>query len=122
MTVMADVFGDRRSFTMRIPLVDEAGPGSPKIAPDPVTRSFDSFSSAALECALSRVYLGIHFRYDSIEGNRLGAKVGRYALETHLGPVPQAYGAAGPSAARVNDAERPDHERHGQGSRRGENS
>jgi hypothetical protein len=74
---------------MRIPLVDEAGPGSPKIAPDPVTHSFESFSAAARECALSRVYLGIHFRYDSIEGNRLGAKVGRYALETHLAPVPR---------------------------------
>lgn len=87
MSVMADVFGDRHRFTMRIPLVDSAGPGSPKVAPDPPTRSFDSFSAAASECALSRVYLGIHFRYDSIEGNRLGTKLGEYALGHFLVPL-----------------------------------
>jgi membrane-associated phospholipid phosphatase len=87
MRVMADVFGDRHAFTMRIPLVDSAGPGSPKVAPDPPTRSFDSFSAAATECALSRVYLGIHFRYDSVEGNRLGTTLGEYALGHHLVPL-----------------------------------
>jgi hypothetical protein len=54
---------------------------------DPPTRSFDGFRAAALECAVSRVYLGIHFRYDSIEGNRLGARIGRYAVEEFLRPV-----------------------------------
>jgi hypothetical protein len=87
MTVLAETFGDRRRFTMTIPLVDQAGPGSPKIAPSPTTRDFDSFSSAAMECALSRVYLGIHFRYDSIEGNRLGRRVGRFAWEHYLVPL-----------------------------------
>jgi hypothetical protein len=33
---------------------------------------------------LSRVYLGIHFRYDSIEGNRLGTEIGQYALAHRL--------------------------------------
>lgn len=87
MTVMGNTFGDRSKFTMTIPLVDQAGPGSPKIAPDPTTRSFDSFSSAALECAMSRVYLGIHFRYDSIEGNRLGTRIGSFGWKNHLVPV-----------------------------------
>ncbi len=87
MTVMGKTLGDRRAFTMTIPLVDQAGPGSPKIAPDPTTRSFDSFSSAAMECALSRVYLGIHFRYDSIEGNRLGTRIGKHGLANYLVPV-----------------------------------
>ena len=67
--------------------MDSAGPGSPKVATDPPTRSFDSFSAAANECALSRVYLGIHFRYDSIEGNRLGTTLGEYALRHHLVPL-----------------------------------
>jgi len=89
MSMLADVFGDQHPFTMRIPLVDSAGPGSPKVAPDPPTRSFDSFSAAANECALSRVYLGIHFRYDSIEGNRLGTKLGEYTLAHHLVPLPR---------------------------------
>ena len=50
----------------------------------PPTRSFESFPAAALECALSRAYLGIHFRYDSLAGNALGNEVGRYAIEHFL--------------------------------------
>jgi len=36
------------------------------------------------------VYLGIHFRYDSIEGNRLGRQIGDYVLETALLPARRA--------------------------------
>jgi PAP2 superfamily len=84
MTTLADTFGDRYRFTMSTPTVNEAGPLSPQIPMQPPTRSFDSFSDAARECALSRVYLGIHFRYDSLEGNRLGKRVGRQAVERYL--------------------------------------
>jgi len=42
------------------------------------------FPAAALECSLSRVYLGIHFRYDSLAGNALGTRVGRYAGDNFL--------------------------------------
>ena len=84
MSALADTFGDDHPFTMRTAEVDSAGPMSPKLAMNPPTRSFDSFSAAAMECAMSRVYLGIHFRYDSIEGNRLGRKIGSYALENFL--------------------------------------
>ncbi|HEY4369084.1 MAG TPA: vanadium-dependent haloperoxidase [Steroidobacteraceae bacterium] len=83
-TMLADAFGDDYHFTMRTDTVDEAGPGSAKIQMDPPTRSFDSFSAAADECAMSRVYLGIHFRYDSIEGNRLGSEIGNYILRNSL--------------------------------------
>jgi hypothetical protein len=34
------------------------------------------------------VYFGIHFRYDSIEGNRLGNLIGRYVV-TALPPLVQ---------------------------------
>lgn len=84
MTVIADTFGDEYQFTMTTPMVDEGGPMSPKIPMNPPTRSFDSFSSAAMECALSRVYLGIHFRYDSEAGNRLGTQIGRNAAQQFL--------------------------------------
>src|SRR4030095_2010572 len=84
---MADTFGDARKFTMETREVDKAGPGSGKIAMSPPTRSLDSFSAAALECALSRVYLGIHFRYDSLAGNELGRRVGAYAIRKYLVPV-----------------------------------
>jgi membrane-associated phospholipid phosphatase len=89
MTVLADVFGDGRAVTMTIPEVDAAGPMSEKIPMEPPTRSFDSFAAAAEECALSRVYLGIHFRYDSVEGNRLGRRIGEFAVGNSLRPVPR---------------------------------
>lgn len=89
MTVLADTFGDDHPFTMTTREVDSAGPMSPKVAMEPPTRSFDSFSDAAMECALSRLYLGIHFRYDSIEGNRLGRRIGEYAVKSFLVPVRQ---------------------------------
>jgi len=36
---------------------------------------------------MSRVYLGIHFRYDSEEGHRLGNVIGDYANENFLTPL-----------------------------------
>jgi membrane-associated phospholipid phosphatase len=84
MTALADTFGDRHPIRMSTPEVDEAGPMSRRIAMQPAVRAFDSFSAAAMECALSRVYLGIHFRYDSLEGNRLGTEVGRHVTRTQL--------------------------------------
>jgi membrane-associated phospholipid phosphatase len=88
MTVIADTFGEQRAFTMTTTAVNEAGPMSPMIPMNPPTRSFDSFSAAAMECALSRVYLGIHFRYDSLEGNRLGKEIGNYVLANRLTRAP----------------------------------
>jgi membrane-associated phospholipid phosphatase len=89
MTVLADTFGDDYPFTMTTAEVDAAGPFSGKVAMEPPTRSFGSFSAAAEECALSRLYLGIHFRYDSTAGNELGRRIGRYAVEEFLTPIEQ---------------------------------
>ena len=36
---------------------------------------------------MSRVYLGIHFRYDSVAGNALGKQIGRVAVANHLQPI-----------------------------------
>jgi hypothetical protein len=69
---------------METPEVDKAGPMSGKIRMEPPTRRFASFAAAARECSLSRVYLGIHFRYDSLAGNELGNKVGRQAVQSLL--------------------------------------
>ena len=84
MAAFDEVFGTEYAFTMRTPLVDLAGPFSGKIEMQPPTRSFESFSAAAEQCGLSRVYLGIHFRYDSVEGVRLGKNVGRNVVGNHL--------------------------------------
>ncbi len=89
MSAFAEVFGDDYAFTMHIPMVDVAGPFSGKIEMHPPTRSFHRFSDAAMECALSRIYLGIHFRYDSIEGFKLGQRIGRNVTENVLQPPKQ---------------------------------
>jgi membrane-associated phospholipid phosphatase len=86
MTVLADAFGEDRPVEMTTREVDSAGPFSPPVTMDPATRSFENFAAAAEECALSRVYLGIHFRYDSDAGTVLGRKVGGRVLETLLAP------------------------------------
>jgi hypothetical protein len=84
MTAFADVFGSDYAFTMRIPMVDVAGPFSGKMEMHPPTREFSGFYDAATECGLSRVYLGIHFRYDSIEGVKLGKVVGKNVVANFL--------------------------------------
>ncbi|MGD9690613.1 MAG: vanadium-dependent haloperoxidase [Phycisphaerales bacterium] len=61
-------------------------------APD-LTRTFTSFSDAAWENAMSRVWLGVHFYWDALDGNILGTQVGDYAYANYLRPVP-APGAA----------------------------
>ena len=88
MTAFTDTFGENYAFTMRTETVDIAGPFSEPLVMQPATRSFDSFAEAANECAMSRVYLGIHFRYDSVEGYRLGTRVGENVIDTWLKPAP----------------------------------
>jgi len=89
-TVLESVFGAERPFSMTIPEVDRAGPMSGKIRMDPATREFPSFAAAARECGLSRLYLGIHFRYDSEEGVALGRRIGEYVLAHALRPTVKA--------------------------------
>jgi len=84
MTAFIDAFGDQYAFRMRTPAVDIAGPFSGKIEMQPPIREFESFSAAAAQCGESRIYLGIHFRYDSEAGVRLGEQVGRNVLRRHL--------------------------------------
>jgi len=89
MTVLSNTLstGNEYKFTMTTEEVDKAGPFSEKIKMNPPTRSFNSFSEAGLEAAMSRVYLGIHFRYDSEEGHKLGTKIGQYAIGNFLKPL-----------------------------------
>jgi hypothetical protein len=48
------------------------------------TRSFDSFSGAAKEASVSRVFAGVHFRADEDAGDRLGLAVAAFTI-TRLG-------------------------------------
>jgi hypothetical protein len=49
-----------------------------------VTRHFASFSEAAEEAGLSRIYAGQHFRFDHLAGKRLGQQVARSILSSAL--------------------------------------
>ena len=53
-----------------------------------VTRSFDSFSAAAAEAGMSRIYGGIHFMSANEHGLLCGAQLGGYAAENFLLPRP----------------------------------
>ena len=86
MKILANTLGtgNNYKFTMTTKEVDKAGPFTEKIMLMPATRSFNSFSEAGLEASMSRVYLGIHFRYDSEEGHNLGNRIGDYASQNFL--------------------------------------
>ena len=52
-----------------------------------VVRSFPSFSGAANEASLSRIYAGQHFRTDEVAGQQLGSQVSTYVLHKLLLPT-----------------------------------
>jgi hypothetical protein len=49
-----------------------------------VERSFKSFSSAAGEATLSRIFAGVHFRSDLTSGQRLGREVAHFVVDNFL--------------------------------------
>jgi hypothetical protein len=67
------------SCSYTLPLPEEQCGGAKE-----VLRSFDSFSQAADENAVSRIYLGIHFRKAVEEGLEHGRKIGERAVEHFL--------------------------------------
>jgi PAP2 superfamily len=66
--VLRSVYGNHVGFTVASPAL----PG--------VTRSFGSFSQAAAEASVSRIYNGNHTRLDEAAGERLGHDVAGYVL------------------------------------------
>jgi hypothetical protein len=72
--VLAELFGtDRMAFTMTS--------GAPFAG---ISRSFTSFSQAAQENAVSRVYAGIHFLTACRDGLALGQKIGQRVARMYL--------------------------------------
>lgn len=47
-----------------------------------VSRTFNSFSEASSENALSRIYIGYHFRHAALQGEIQGTNVGKYIMNT----------------------------------------
>ena len=52
-----------------------------------VERSFTSFSAAAEEATLSRIFAGVHFRSDLTTGQRLGRQVADFVADNFFTPV-----------------------------------
>lgn len=52
-----------------------------------VKRTFTSFSEAGRENGVSRVYLGVHFRFDADIGYATGTALGNYVFRNFLRPV-----------------------------------
>ena len=52
-----------------------------------VVRSFTSFSAAAEEATLSRIFAGVHFRTDLTTGQHLGRQVADFVTDNLLTPV-----------------------------------
>lgn len=53
-----------------------------------IKRCFSSFSQASQENALSRIYLGVHWRFDAVEGIRQGKRVADAVVDRILRPLP----------------------------------
>jgi hypothetical protein len=51
-----------------------------------VERSFSSFSAAAGEATLSRIFAGVHYRFDLTAGSHLGRQVADFVLDHFLRP------------------------------------
>ena len=73
--VLTSIFGDQTEFDSR-----QDGHSAPEQRPlDPsqvTTRHFTSFSQAAEEAGMSRIYGGIHFNFDNTVGLNLGRQIG----------------------------------------------
>jgi hypothetical protein len=84
---MANFFGtDQANFTVSSDefngiTLDQNGSVRPV-----VTRSFTSFSQAAEENGQSRIYLGIHWKFDKEQGIRQGTQIADYVYQHYLRP------------------------------------
>ena len=77
--------------------LDASGHARPR-----VERSFDSFTDAKLENAQSRIYLGIHWRFDADDGIKTGDAVADYVFDNFL--ASKASLAASSTKATVGSA------------------
>ena len=76
-TVLEKFFGHHASFSMT----------STSGVPATSVRSFSSLDEAADENADSRVYAGIHFRFSTMAGQKMGDKIGKWTYEHYLKPL-----------------------------------
>jgi hypothetical protein len=86
--VMADFFGrDDIAFTIGSDEFNGVTSDQNGVVRPVVTRSFTSFSQAAEENGQSRIYLGIHWSFDKVQGILLGDRIADYVFNNFLRPV-----------------------------------
>jgi hypothetical protein len=81
-TVLSSIYGNDFDFTVTSPAL----PG--------VQRTFASFTQAAEEANVSRIYNGNHTRIDQTAGENLGRDVADWVMQQALAPAPGAARAA----------------------------
>lgn len=52
-------------------------------------RHYDSFTGAAIEAGMSRIYGGIHFSFDNTASATMGQEIGQYVYGSRLAAVPE---------------------------------
>jgi hypothetical protein len=108
--MMKDYFGtDNIHFTIvsdefNTITIDQNGHPRPLIP-----RSFDSFSQAAEENGMSRIYLGIHWEFDKVQGIKSGGEIADYVFAHFMATRPnhsalgsQGGTVPGPAAPPLN--------------------
>ncbi|QDV81346.1 PAP2 superfamily protein [Stieleria magnilauensis] len=86
--VLTVLLGEDIAFTSQIDA--QAAPGQRPLDPSLiVTREFNSFTEAAEEAGLSRIYGGIHFNFDNTAGLNSGRLVGTHVVSNVLKPTEQ---------------------------------
>jgi hypothetical protein len=73
----------------------------------PVTRSYTNLSQPEQEVHDSRIYLGIHWRFDQDAGDMQGRSVGDWVFDDALQPVGRGLGLASMADANVDGAPLP---------------
>jgi hypothetical protein len=92
--VLTALFGDHYQLTVSAESVS-------------YTRSFGSFEAAATEAGRSRIYGGIHYTFDNLNGLAVGGEVADYVMGNVLKPRGDGDGdqmtAAAPASGTVNE-------------------
>jgi hypothetical protein len=85
--VLRSVFGDRTSFSNCSPWLPAGNSCAGGTGGQAVVRTFTSFSQAAAENGVSRIYVGFHFRKAVDDGLPHGQKIGNRAVTTAMQPA-----------------------------------
>ena len=85
--VLTSLFGDNMPFESQSD-GHLAAEQRPLDASQIVTRHFSSFDQAAEEAGQSRIYGGIHYRFDDTAGRNIGSQVGNAVVARILLPTP----------------------------------